>query len=122
MPDRHAHRQAAQQRQRGHDEEAAAGADQAGDQADDDAVHQHPADGQLGVRLRGVDGLAAAQHGHRGGDHHQREGDHQQLPGQVPADAPAGERAGHAGQAEQQAGAPADATRRGRGRRRSPPR
>ncbi len=107
--DRDGHRQAAEQRECGNDEESAARADQSGDQPDDDAVEQHVEDGEFVVGLRRCF-PAAADHGDGGGDHHEGERDEQDGAGDEPGQASACVGAGHAGQTEQQPGTPPDAS------------
>ena len=104
------HRQAAEQGQGGDDEEAAAGADEPGDQADDRRRRAGPAEQrQLGV-LRG----RSRGYGARGAWRAavatiiSAKASSSSCPGDVAADEAAGERAGHAGDAEEQPGAPAD--------------
>ena len=95
--------------QGGHDEEAAAGADQTGDQADDQAVERGPGhSGSSPARCATRPTPAAPDHGDRGGQHHQGERDEQHVAGEISAEQAAEEGAGHAGGAEDQAGAPAD--------------
>jgi hypothetical protein len=116
--DRDLHGHACDQHERGNDDEAAAGPDEARGQADDGAQAEHARDAQLAHALRrGIFGgrvvgrrprATATQHGHGRGQHHRGKAAEQHRGRNEARDRTAQERARHPRGAEHHARTPED--------------